>query len=479
MEIHYGIENKLKILLKILIDKKINNDEKNKNNIYAIIFSGGGIKALAGLGIHFTLTNYSPELIKDVFIYAGTSMGSLLSFIGCIGISSLEMIEIYKDLVFEDIIKKLNIKSLIKNNYLLDKNTLLPLIKNLVRKKFNKEDINFKQLYKKTGKILVINSYCKEKKKMVIFSPFINGKNSIIEAIIMSMSYPFLFEAQKIKNRGEDQTFIDGGIFNNYLIDLFDEKNILGIYFGYKSRNLLFNNIKKNNEIISKDIDLPQNFFETENLKNESFSEALFENDEEDFLELVKEAEKIFKKYLFFNINYSNSSKVLQFCTNEKNESIYKKIFSLKYKLEEKEFIKSLLTQKISSLKQFKIYKSFSILNITKLLKQKQDIEIKKLLLKKKININNIWNKIKENNIFNNTFEYVQNIFDTLIVSSEFYRLRGKKYREITVNTADFQVFTLEFNNDKKMQLFLFGVKACLEFIINPLPKVHYSSDFI
>jgi NTE family protein len=113
------------------------------------------------------------------------------------------------------------------NNYGLETGNKIQLfIRLLLKKKTGIDDITFLQLYKNTGKHLVITATCLNDRKLELFD-YINSPHlSIAKAIRMSISLPFIMQPVQYNNK----LYIDGGILNNFPLYIFDNTHkILGI----------------------------------------------------------------------------------------------------------------------------------------------------------------------------------------------------------------------------------------------------------
>jgi predicted acylesterase/phospholipase RssA len=83
-----------------------------------------------------------------------------------------------------------------------------------IKKKSNKEDLTFKELYELTGKNLVVTGTGLNKRESHFYTRFSNPNMPIFKAIEISTALPFLFPPIKW---GED-LLVDGGILENFPI---------------------------------------------------------------------------------------------------------------------------------------------------------------------------------------------------------------------------------------------------------------------
>jgi predicted acylesterase/phospholipase RssA len=199
-----------------------------------IVISGGGFKTFGLLG---ALKYYEKEFdnFKMFQNYLGCSAGSLICLFLCLEYKIDEIIQILKDFYYKSKhkikIKLENVINFFENFGLIDNIFLDELIENLLLKKFNKNDINFIEFSKRTGKNLVINSSNLTKKNEEYFNIDTNPEMSIKIAIKISMCVPLIFKPIKYNNN----LYIDGGLYNNFPINYFNFNKIetLGLTLKY------------------------------------------------------------------------------------------------------------------------------------------------------------------------------------------------------------------------------------------------------
>ena len=116
-----------------------------------------------------------------------------------------------------------------------DGSKLLTTIKTFLFEKLNIYDITFKELYEKTNKKLKIFTTNYTKTKSEMFSYETTPDCSVILAIRMSISVPFLFTPVEYNNC----YYIDGGLTNNFPIRYCDPSNSLCIAIINREENNL------------------------------------------------------------------------------------------------------------------------------------------------------------------------------------------------------------------------------------------------
>ena len=204
------------------IHDKVHN--KLDCNLENLIFEGGGIKGIAFCGALKELNKYG--LIKNIKRFGGSSVGSIYACLYAIGYTPDEL---------ELIIKNTNFKDLLDNQigYIQDFYSLLNdygycrgnyfynWIGTLIEKKTGNSDYSFNELWSSQRKELIITGTNLNTMTTQYYSHKNHPNMSIRDAIRISISIPFIFQPV-IWN---DDILIDGGLIDNYPIDLFDNKN--------------------------------------------------------------------------------------------------------------------------------------------------------------------------------------------------------------------------------------------------------------
>jgi len=206
-------------------DMLINNQDKNFINKNILVFSGGGIKGIALIGCLRILEKL--EIINNIKIFAGASVGSLIIALYNLGYCANELYKFIKDFNFETTqnIDVMNIFSCfgIDNGKKIE----LMIEKLIINKKYDK-NITLLELYEKTKKELIFSSVCLNTTQV----EYISYKNypdlSLIKAIRMSISIPWYYTPVEINGK----LYVDGGCIDNYPIHLFKNEiqNVIGIY---------------------------------------------------------------------------------------------------------------------------------------------------------------------------------------------------------------------------------------------------------
>ena len=211
-----------------------------------IVFSSGGTKGLAHVGVikkMEELIGKEGPLVKNLNLksISGSSIGSLVSTLVCIGYTANEILEetikfdnndFLRDSNMINILDKYGINSGVKlQNWIID----------MINKKFCKEglcatiDPTFMDLYKKTNIKLNITATSLNKGKTKYFNHEDTPDLEVSLAIKMSCSIPFIFEAVEY----EGDLYVDGAIINDIPCDKIDDKeNRLICKMEYKHMDL-------------------------------------------------------------------------------------------------------------------------------------------------------------------------------------------------------------------------------------------------
>lgn len=201
------------------------NIKQKKEKLFAVCLSGGGIKGFASLG---ALTYFQRIFdILSVENFVGTSIGAIICLLLCCGYHPFE--------IFEEIMKADGLaKPLSKLSFFVEyglnsSEPLEILISKMVEKKFGKI-LTLSELREATGKNLVVVAANLSEMKIEYINYENNPNIPCVEAVLLSCNAPGVFK-KRIYN---GCVYTDGGIFDNYPLDYFDdgEKKILGIDIG-------------------------------------------------------------------------------------------------------------------------------------------------------------------------------------------------------------------------------------------------------
>ena len=201
--------------------------------IKILVLSGGGIKGISHIGAIKCLEKLN--ILKDIDTFIGTSIGSFISGMLCMGYTPKEI----KTFVFKlnyELIKDTDFNLFIESYGLDDGTKIEHIIKTLIKQKFENVNITLNELFKITNKTFISVTTCVNTGN-THYLDHINSPNiPLYIAIKMSLSIPFLF-CPVVYN---GVLYADGGLTCNYPIDIFSDRinEVFGVY--------LYNISKKN-----------------------------------------------------------------------------------------------------------------------------------------------------------------------------------------------------------------------------------------
>lgn len=214
------------------IDDDLNNLLKIKKNkkIDTIVLSGGGSRGFSYTGVFKALEELN--ILKDINTFVGTSMGAIACFFLICGYTADEIMDFCLIFDFNKLSGNFD-KNLLFDLGLDDGNKFCKLFETLLEDKNFKKDLTFKELYDSTKKKLIINGTCLNNNEVYFFDVDSYPDMTIVKAIRISISLPFLFTPVL----HDDLLFIDGGVMNNYLIDLFNDKldSVFGVLTSFNN----------------------------------------------------------------------------------------------------------------------------------------------------------------------------------------------------------------------------------------------------
>lgn len=190
-----------------------------------LVISGGGIGGISFIGALNAL--YESNILQQIEIFAGTSVGALILFLHLIG---------YKpNMLFEFInafdLNKLKAVSitLFLESYGLDTGDKIikMLIKFMELQNVN-QSITFAELFQKTQKTLIITSVNINSQSAEYFSHETHPSMSVLQAVRMSISVPFIFCPVQYNGC----LYVDGACIDNFPIKQFADRKheLLGLY---------------------------------------------------------------------------------------------------------------------------------------------------------------------------------------------------------------------------------------------------------
>jgi predicted acylesterase/phospholipase RssA len=216
----------------------INNSRIDYSKIDTLCLSGGGNKVFTFLGALNYLLETNKIKMEQFDHFYGTSGGALISYFFVLGYTIDEIIEfLYKFDFFKCVRTEFNLDNLLNNFGLNDGNRFKYVVISVLKYKYNIEDITLIDLYNLTKKELVILGTNYTDGIETIFSYKTTPNISIITAIRISVSIPFLFTPVLY----EGKYYVDGGITNNFPFNWCNQDTTLGIFIKASVKNELNN----------------------------------------------------------------------------------------------------------------------------------------------------------------------------------------------------------------------------------------------
>lgn len=190
-----------------------------------LVLSGGSFRGIAHIGVLKALEE--TNILKNIKTFSGTSVGAMVSVFHAIGYTTDELMEVINDLDFEKL-KHIKLGNFLSSYGIDDGRNMLLVFEKMFEYKDMNKNITFIELYQKTNIKLILTGVCLNDKKVYYFSHETYPNMSIITALRITTCVPFWFAPVEY----ESKLFIDGGVMNNYPINLFNEKldNVIGVY---------------------------------------------------------------------------------------------------------------------------------------------------------------------------------------------------------------------------------------------------------
>lgn len=228
--------------------------------IDTLCISGGGIKGICVLGCIKNLIKNNIISLNNIKNYYCCSIGSILSFLFIVGLSTKNICYIWKKLNLEKYKLKFDFDKFVKNKGINNATNIMIILQTVLYKKTNKYDITFMELYKLYDIKLniVVTNITLLKEELLSYDTTPNM--SVMIAIRMSISLPIIFSPVLYKNN----YYIDGGVINNFPIKYITTKNYIGIITQFYPVNSNLNIIN----IILRCFSIFQKISNEKNIKN-------------------------------------------------------------------------------------------------------------------------------------------------------------------------------------------------------------------
>jgi predicted acylesterase/phospholipase RssA len=218
----------------------LNSSEEEKNTLFydTLVLSGGSAKGIMTLGsLQYIVDNF---LFNTINTYIGTSSGAIICFLLSIGYTPVEIIVYICTNHFLEKIQNFNVVGMINGSGAASFSAIQEELEKMTISKIGYLP-TMKDIYNKFGKKLIFATYNLSHSKIEYLSHETYPDLPCITALHMTANLPLIFE--KFLYNGS--YYIDGGLADNFPIDLADEQcqKILGILLDNEFEN--FNNINE------------------------------------------------------------------------------------------------------------------------------------------------------------------------------------------------------------------------------------------
>lgn len=185
-----------------------------------LVFSGGGVRGLSFIGCLEALKEN--KLLDNIVSISGTSMGSIITLGLVLGYTVNEIKKIFLNLDLNKILD-------INEEHILDYmncfgvdngDKFKKVISIIIKKKLNVNSITFEELYEKTKIEMNIIATCINDYKEVIYNYKNTPKQDVMNAIYNSSCVPYYY----IPNNIDSKMYVDGGIVNNFPIEIYKDE---------------------------------------------------------------------------------------------------------------------------------------------------------------------------------------------------------------------------------------------------------------
>lgn len=198
-----------------------------------LVLSSGSVKGFVLLGaLSYLLDN---NLLDNVHTYIGTSVGSIVAYLLCIGYAPAEILSKLHMNNWIEKLQEFDSSNLLKGEALASWIYIQEALDILTLNKVDKF-LTMAQLYKETGKKLIVCTYNMTKSKVEYLSHTSNPDLPCIVALKMSSNVPILFGRFKY----EGNYYVDGALSDSFPIlkGLEIGKCIMGINLALSDESL-------------------------------------------------------------------------------------------------------------------------------------------------------------------------------------------------------------------------------------------------
>jgi predicted acylesterase/phospholipase RssA len=190
-----------------------------------LVFSSGGVNGISYIGCLKAL--HERNILSNINGFVGSSIGAFISLVNVIGYTWIELYDLVTQFDVQ-LLQHINGDTVCSffNQYGIDDcEQVMKFIRILLSKKGIPIDINFKDLYIKTNKHLMIIGTCLNTRSDEVFDYILTPDMKVLDSIRISVSVPLLYNIYELN----DKQYVDGAVSNSYPIDKSPElKHTLG-----------------------------------------------------------------------------------------------------------------------------------------------------------------------------------------------------------------------------------------------------------
>jgi hypothetical protein len=202
--------------------------------IDTLCISGGGINAFSFIGALEYLLSIKYINLKLIKTYIGTSAGAMICFLLSINYTINDLKKFILNFNFNIINDNIDLDNIFLNCGINDGSKIIYIFRKFLQNKYNNlNDITFIEHYNLTNNKLIIIGTNYTTSSEEIFSFEKTPDMSILIAIRISSSIPFIFTPVLYNNN----YYVDGALLNNFPINYCNIKNTLGIKLKHNKIN--------------------------------------------------------------------------------------------------------------------------------------------------------------------------------------------------------------------------------------------------
>lgn len=200
------------------------------SKLKTIVFSGGGVRGLAYVGILMAFQDTYKKSAHDHFsTFVGTSVGALFALVCAIDADVAKSLEAFESIGLESIFDK-DPTWLLTNYALNSAKPVRELLITLLASRGLKPDITMLELYRHTRKTLTVTTV----DLLTTSTLYLNHTNEgasmpVVSVLLGSMALPPMFPPETYVGPTRTFQMIDGGLVDNFPIANYEKETTLGL----------------------------------------------------------------------------------------------------------------------------------------------------------------------------------------------------------------------------------------------------------